>query len=113
MSGFTCLPIASSGSILIAQSNCSETFATVGWVANPSGRGTVSLVLSCILTLGVCVWSAMHLKIPSVTGTEQQIWWRNIRWTFMGVSGLKLVTYVAGDNGAHRRPISKGAGVQL
>jgi hypothetical protein len=94
MSGYTCLSLSAGGSVLVAQTNCSDA-STVSWVANPSGRGTVSLVLSCVLTLGLCVWSAMHLNIAAPIATERQIWWRNVRWTFMGVFGPELAMYVA------------------
>ncbi|KAK0731914.1 hypothetical protein B0H67DRAFT_566195 [Lasiosphaeris hirsuta] len=30
------------------------------YVANPSGRGTIGLVHTCVITLGLCLWTAMH-----------------------------------------------------
>jgi hypothetical protein len=35
------------------------------YVSGPSGRGTVGLIWSCILTLWPCVWIAIHLNIPN------------------------------------------------
>ena len=34
-----------------------------GYVPDPSGRGTVGLLSTCILTLFLCVWTAMHLNV--------------------------------------------------
>jgi hypothetical protein len=34
----------------------------VGFVSDPKGRGTVSLVTSCFLTLFTCVWTAVHFN---------------------------------------------------
>lgn len=36
---------------------------TTGWRAQPIGRGTFQIVLSCILTLGLCVWTSIHLNV--------------------------------------------------
>src|SRR5271169_1210248 len=33
------------------------------YVPDPSGRGTVALVSSCLLTLTLCVWTAIHLNV--------------------------------------------------
>src|ERR1700740_3843817 len=35
-----------------------------GWIAEPSGRGTASLLYTCLITIFLCVWSAMHIPIP-------------------------------------------------
>jgi len=34
-----------------------DTVAEPSWVRDPDGRGTVGLLLSCVLTLGLCVWT--------------------------------------------------------
>jgi hypothetical protein len=35
---------------------------SVGFVSDPKGRGTISLVTSCFLTLFTCVWTAIHFN---------------------------------------------------
>ena len=35
------------------------------WVPDPDNRGTWSLLYSCVFTLVLCVWTAIHLNIPS------------------------------------------------
>jgi len=37
---------------------------SVGWVPEPSGRGTIGLVWSCLSTLFICVWTSLHLNCP-------------------------------------------------
>ena len=37
---------------------------TAGWVAEPTTRGTASLVFSCVSTTLICTWSALHLNVP-------------------------------------------------
>lgn len=68
---------------------------TTGWVADPSGRGTLSIITSCVLTMGLCVWSALHLNIPSWKETTVQMWLRNIKWMLMGLFGPELVVFGA------------------
>jgi len=36
-----------------------------GWISEPSGRGTASLLYTCLITIFLCVWSAIHLTIPA------------------------------------------------
>lgn len=31
-----------------------------GFVPNPTGRGTIEVLFSCIVTLGLCIWTAVH-----------------------------------------------------
>ena len=35
-----------------------------GWQPEPSGRGTWSIVWSCLTTVLLCSWSALHLPVP-------------------------------------------------
>lgn len=35
------------------------------WVSDPDDRGTWSLLYSCVFTLTLCVWSAVHPNVPS------------------------------------------------
>jgi hypothetical protein len=55
-----------------------ELNATSQWYPEPTRRGTYSLLSSCLLTLFICVWSAVHLNIPEA-GSRSQIgrkfWW--------------------------------------
>lgn len=69
--------------------------STVGWVSDPNGRGTAGLVTSCILTLGLCAWSALHLNIPPKGETQRQYWSRNLRWVLLGVFIPELVILAA------------------
>lgn len=68
---------------------------TVGWVSDPNGRGTSGLILSCLLTLGLCVWSAMHLNIPQKHESTLQYWLRNAKWIFLGILIPELVVLSA------------------
>lgn len=67
----------------------------VGWVADPDGRGTSSLIVTCLVTLGLCVWSAMHLSIPR---RNEKNWYHTlqyVKWSIIGVVGPELVLFAA------------------
>lgn len=62
---FSVFGIASGNPILsltqiIAPINNSAIDAEPSWVRDPDGRGTVGLMLSCVLTLGLCVWTGYY-----------------------------------------------------
>jgi hypothetical protein len=67
----------------------------VGYVSDPNGRGTASLVISCILTLVLCVWSALHLNVPRSNTTTLQWLWLNVRWFIVGIYCPELVVFAA------------------
>ena len=67
----------------------------VGYVSDPSGRGTASLVISCLLTLVLCVWSALHLNVPQKSDTTVQKLLVNVRWIITGVYAPELVVFTA------------------
>ncbi|KAB8648454.1 hypothetical protein FH972_026112 [Carpinus fangiana] len=63
-------------------------------IAEPNIRGTYSLLSSCILTLCLCAWSAIHLNIPS---PEQKglISFRKFKWMLLAILVPELVVYSA------------------
>lgn len=81
--------------------------STVGWVSDPNGRGTAGLVTSCILTLGLCAWSALHLNIQPKGETQRQYWSRNVRWVLLGVFIPELVILAAWRQWASCRELEK------
>lgn len=67
----------------------------VGWVPDPNGRGTSGLIISCLLTLGLCVWSALHLNIPAKEESHREYWLRRVKWAACGVLLPELVVLLA------------------
>lgn len=67
----------------------------VGFVGDPNGRGTTSLVISCLLTLLLCVWSALHLNVPRQEEPLLAHFWVNIRWIITGIYASELVVFTA------------------
>ena len=67
----------------------------VQYVGDPNGRGTFSLIISCVLTLTLCVWSALHLNVPSKSQTTLASLMTQCRWIITGVYAPELVVFTA------------------
>ncbi|KAF7344053.1 hypothetical protein MVEN_01694800 [Mycena venus] len=64
------------------------------WVDEANTRGTYSLVSSCVFTLGLCVWTAVHLNIPEQHAGARQFL-RKLSWLGVGVLAPEFVTFTA------------------
>lgn len=78
----------------MATNTTDDRFAT-SWVAEPGERGTWSIIYSCIFTIGLCVWSALHLNIPCHADTKRVLWPRRAKWVLLGIIAPELVLYSA------------------
>lgn len=65
------------------------------WVADPSTRGTSSLLYSCVFTISLCVYTALHLNIPPQGTTSFQNLLRKAKWVVIGVFAPEAVVYAA------------------
>lgn len=75
--------------------NSTDSAKFVAYAPDPDGRGTISLVLSCLLTLLLCVWQALHLNVPAKGEKISQCILENIRWIIAGVYAPELVVFAA------------------
>ena len=50
-----------------------------GWVSEPDGRGTWSIVWSCLVTIFICTWSVLHLDVPTRHG-RWYLFFRKVKW---------------------------------
>ena len=55
--------------------NSTEAAPKVGFVDEPDGRGTMSLIWSCLFTCFICLWSVVHPNIPAIYESEF-IWYK-------------------------------------
>lgn len=67
-----------------------------GWVSEPSNsRGTFTILSSCITTLILCVYTAVHLNVPHHGDAEFRRWLRTTKWVILGILAPELVVFVA------------------
>jgi hypothetical protein len=72
-----------------------KTDIAPAWVLSASYRGTSDILWSCIITLLACVYSALHLNVPSTSLGGWQVLWRKIQWVGLALFAPELVLYVA------------------
>ncbi|KDN72213.1 hypothetical protein CSUB01_10047 [Colletotrichum sublineola] len=86
LSSFFLLPILGSAS---------ASSPTTGWVSEPNGRGTFGLICSCVLTLTICVWTALHLNVPPIRSTLRSRAVERTKWVLYGIFAPELVVATA------------------
>jgi len=67
----------------------------VGWVNEPDGRGTMSILVSCLSSLFLSSWAVMHLNIPAKTESQTRRLATYFYWCIYGVFGPELVIWTA------------------
>lgn len=68
---------------------------TVGFVKEDNQRDTISLLISCFATLGLCVYSAVHLNVPRKAEGNCRILLRELQWCILGLFAPELMVYTA------------------
>ena len=76
--------------------NATESFS---WIPSPSSRGSSDILQSCLITIGLCVWTAVHLNIPendrpSILWVSSQSW-RKVYWLLIGLVAPEVLIYTA------------------
>lgn len=61
----------------------------------PNIRGTFRLIVSCVVTLALCVYTALHLNVPQQGIPAYSMYLRKARWVLMGMFAPELVVYAA------------------
>lgn len=77
------------------RNNSTTPAALVGYISDPEGRGTPTLLISCLVTLVLCVWSAVHLNVPRRGETRLQSAFVTFRWVLAGIYAPELVVFAA------------------
>jgi len=74
------------------------------WAPEPARRGTMGILLPCLITLGLCVWTAVHLNInPQPTPGRLLLF--KLTWLFLGVVAPEFVLWCAYDQFMEARAI--------
>ncbi|KAJ5150679.1 uncharacterized protein N7500_010868 [Penicillium coprophilum] len=66
-----------------------------GWIGEPDGRGTWSILSTCILTIVLCCWTSMSPNLPAKSDGKFKIWRYKFDLAFMTVLGSEFVLMVA------------------
>ncbi|MCJ1315190.1 hypothetical protein MMC15_000506 [Xylographa vitiligo] len=78
--------------------NSSETFGLAqGWIPQPEGRGTLSVLLSCLTTIFLCSWSILCLNIPEPGLSRWGFLKYKLRWQLFAIVFPEVVTSMAAE----------------
>ncbi|KAI9739319.1 MAG: hypothetical protein M1834_007532 [Cirrosporium novae-zelandiae] len=58
------------------------------WVITPGIRGTINILSSCLVTLSLCIYTAIHPNIPSK-------FWTKVKWACIALLAPEIVLYTA------------------
>ena len=67
----------------------------IGWYGSPNERGTWDIIVSCVFTLTICVWSALHLNVPAQDSKLKDRNIRRARWIVLGLFAPEIVVSTA------------------
>ncbi|KAI5796003.1 hypothetical protein FPQ18DRAFT_423319 [Pyronema domesticum] len=65
------------------------------WVAQPPYRETWGIIYNFTITLGLCVYTAIHINIPAPTDSPMKIWFRKLKWMLIALIAPEIVLYTA------------------
>jgi hypothetical protein len=62
---------------------------------DPPGRGTWSLLYSCVFSLALCIWNALHLNVPLSNESSWIGLRRKVKWVLIALFAPEIVLSVA------------------
>ncbi|KAF1992597.1 hypothetical protein K402DRAFT_388242 [Aulographum hederae CBS 113979] len=68
---------------------------TIAFKPQDDNRDTLSLIFSCLLTLGLCVYTAVHLNVPLRGQPHWKTRSTELLWCLIGLFGPELVVFAA------------------
>lgn len=72
-----------------------ETEIFHGWYPTPDERGTIDIIWSCLFTIFLCTWTALHLNLPAAHETYIQFALRKGKWFILTLLGPEFVVWLA------------------
>ena len=65
------------------------------WVPDADTRGTWNLLYSCVFTLALCVWTAIHLNVPGQGESSIRQICRKAKWVVAAIFAPELAVFTA------------------
>ena len=93
------LPNDPAGLYVVAQANqhnitALRSIAAPPWVSSLQMRGTSDILWSCILTIGACVYTALHLNVPRKPGFWNQLLTK-LKWVCSALLVPEVLLYLS------------------
>ncbi|KAI7083262.1 hypothetical protein KC356_g7740 [Hortaea werneckii] len=61
------------------------------WVSNPTHRSTWQIYQSCVITIGLCVWQAVHMNIPPPSERPYKQTFRRVGFVILALIAPEVV----------------------
>jgi hypothetical protein len=87
-----------------------QTITAPPWVSEPSFRGTTSILWSCLVTLIACIYTAIHLNVPTETSTVRRLF-QKTKWVLTALIAPEIVLYCASTQFLEARRLVKALNV--
>ncbi|KAL9608538.1 MAG: hypothetical protein Q9167_006631 [Letrouitia subvulpina] len=81
---------------MVAYANVSFDDHLIGYVGEPNGRGTFTIVWSCLAVLLLNTWTVLHLNIPHPKWRSWRIYMHKAKWAFVALlipEGIMTVAF--------------------
>ncbi len=72
-----------------------QTQIAPSWVPDADTRGTWNLLYSCVFTLALCVWTAIHLNVPAPGESSFRQTCRKAKWVIAAIFAPELAVFSA------------------
>ena len=92
--------------VLVRKSSSTPDEAEEPWRSEPEGRGTIGILLPCLITLGLCVWTAVHLNVDEKPRKHRLLGFK-LLWLLMGVFAPEIVLWRSIDQFLETRALLK------
>ncbi len=66
----------------------------VHWKPSPASRGTFDILSTCVITMLLCVWTAVHLNVPA-PGSFWRPKLRKVGWLVLALLAPEMIAYTA------------------
>lgn len=83
--------------------------ATVLWVGEPKFRGTFGIFSLCLSTLVICVWSAVHLDIPTKRQSKIVSFFMSFFWMLAALFCPELLLLISFNQRKNAKGLVKKA----
>ena len=72
-----------------------QTQIAPSWVPDADIRGTWNLLYSCVFTLALCVWTAIHLNVPAPGESSIRQTCRKAKWVVAAIFAPEIAVFTA------------------
>lgn len=77
------------------------------WVREPSGRGTWSILWSCLATIFICTWTVLHLNVPKPGHGRAYLQFRKIAWMLIALIAPEIVLFTSAEHLSDSRAMTR------